>query len=846
MFSDYNIMDFDNNIKPINYNIYFHIDIKKLILYGKTTITVEILNLIDNIVINSKDLLIKKMLIADKQVKFQEDKKNESIIITGKFEKQILQMYIEYEHCIGIDMDGLYYVKQDDSIIFSTQLEPIYARKLFPCFDSPNLKCTFDITIESDKNKTFLSNMPISDTIDFGINKIVKFQTTPIMSTYLVCIVVGDVKKSEPIKVRDDLFVNGYYFDKSTNLLKSSIKTTALSIRYYEKLFGIEYKLPKLDIIAIPNFLSGAMENWGLVTFRESGLMTDKINNINWMINNIEVIFHEISHQWFGNLVTLNSWKDIWLNEATATYFSWLGLIDNYEHLFPSQWYYYTTYRSAMLMDGFESTHPISTEIKSSNDVIQYFDEISYSKGSCLINYISEFMNRDKFMLGISDYLKKYSWQSAIPEDLYSMLDERSVDKTYSISTLMKQFIHVKGYPLITVTKSNGKYIITKKKYSFVKSESESEFVMEFPLKIKYKINGEITENIINFKKEIILENEPIVNAGNMMLCMINYDNYYPNIDLMSIPELMHQFDCIYYLSISGYKNLNNFLMWTLEIFKKIDFKLNLNKTLCLFHLIIKNLLTLANIIESSLNQTSTFGIEFKKFIKEINSYITAIFIHVLNTDKNDISIMSWIVQSMEFLVTIDNKTIIEVTGKIFEHLYLKNEPTKFNSFPLHEILFKTIIKNCKSSNSGLNEELYNKIIKIKNETSDVFIRNSATWALAYSTDISKLNDIMENLFSMIKLQDISTFISHLSKNSLIQSRVIEWVLTDIKTNSHISYKNLSHIIEKLTPNIYNLELLNKLKKFYIKENDPSIYSIELDKIQWHINIVKNISIYTK
>ena len=505
----------------------------------------------------------------------------------------------------------------------------------------------------------------------------------------MVCIVVGDVIKGEPVKVRDDLFVNGYYFVKSTNLLKSSIKTTALSIKYYENLFGIDYKLPKLDIIAIPNFLSGAMENWGLVTFRESGLMTDKVDNLNWMINNIEVIFHEISHQWFGNLVTLNSWKDIWLNEATATYFSWLGLIDNYKKLYPTQWYYLTTYRSAMLMDGFKSTHPISTEIKSSNDVIQYFDEISYSKGSCLINYISEFMNRDNFMLGISDYLKKYSWQTATPEDLYSILDTRSTDKTYSISNLMKEFVNVKGYPLITVKKSNDKYIITKKKYLFVQSENSSDFNMEFPLKIKYKMNEKIIETIMNFKNEIILENEPIVNVGNMMLCMINYDNYYPDINLMTIPELMHQLDCIYYLSISGYKNFHDLNNWILQIFEKIDFKINLNKTLCLFHLIVKNVLSLKYIISSSKNEKSNYGIEFNNFIKKINSYIIPILFHVLKVDKNNIVVMSWITELLTFLTGFENENIIKLCENIFGKWYSNNQTTNFKTFPFAGIVIE-------------------------------------------------------------------------------------------------------------------------------------------------------------
>ena len=831
-------MEINDNIKVIDYDIYLHIDIDKFKLYGKTRINVKILKSTNKITINSKDLFIKRILLNNKNVDFCVDKKNEILYINGSFNEETINIYIEYEHCIGIDMDGLYYVKQEESIIFSTQLEPMYARKVFPCFDSPHLKSKFTITIESDKNKTFLSNMnPINTTI-LEKNKIVQFETTPLMSTYLVCIVVGDIKKSVPVHVRDNLYVNGYYFTKSANLLKSSIKTTALSIKYYEKLFDIEYKLPKMDIIAIPNFLSGAMENWGLVTFRESGLMTDKIENIASIINSIEVIFHEISHQWFGNLVTLNSWKDIWLNEATATYFSWIGMADNYEKLYPLQWYYLTTYRSAMLIDGFESTHSISTEIKSSNDVIQYFDEISYSKGSCLINYISEFMDRKKFMLGISDYLKKYSWKTAKPEDLYTILDKYSTNKIYSVSELMKKFIFIKGYPLLTITKINNSYKITKQKFLFVKSEKEEEIKINFPFKIKYIENNRIIEKMIDLENEIMLTNEPILNVENMILCMINYDNFFPNIDLMSIQELMHQLDCAYYLSLSGYKNFNDFIKFILEIFEKIKFVKNLAKTLCLFHLIIKNVLNLNYILKVSKTDNTIFGKKFDNFVKIIKPKIKNILIHCVNNENNNMVTMSWITELINFMVEFNDEYTLKLCKKIFEHLYLINESSNFSAFPLHEILFKTMTKNYCDS------EIINKITKIKLKTNDVFIRNSATWAFAYSTKISVLDNIMKNLFDVIKLQDISSFISHLSKNSLVQPQIIEWIFNDIKKHSNVSYKNFAHIVERLTPNIYSLELLDKLKKFYVKENDSSIFAIELDKIRWHIAIVNNISKY--
>ena len=832
-------MELSDNITPTNYKLYFNINIQELKLYGKTIIEVKITQKTDKIVLNSKDLTINNLLINNDKFDFSENTTDETITINGSFDTGNYTLIIEYTHIIGIDMDGLYYVKQDDSIIFSTQLEPIYARKLFPCFDIPKFKSLFSITIESNKDKTFLSNMPELSSKITNDNKIVEFEPTPLMSTYLVCIVIGDLKKGIPCSVNEKLTVNGYYFDKSTNLLNDSIKTTALSIKYYEKLFGIEYKLPKLDIIAIPNFLSGAMENWGLVTFRESGLMVDNTENISSLINSIEVIYHEISHQWFGNLVTLNSWKNIWLNEATATYFSWLGLIDNYKHLYPKQWYYLTTYRPAMLIDGFESTHPISTEIKSSNDVIQFFDEISYSKGSCLINYLSEFMGRNNFMMGISEYLKKYSWKTAEPEDLYSMLELYTKNKNHSVSNLMKDFIFVKGYPLITVSKNNNKYKITKSKILFIKSNTIHDFNLNFPLKIKIYKNDKLLTQLVEINDEIIMDDEPIINEDNMILCMINYENYEPNIRRMNVQELMHHIDCVYYLSISGYKDLSSFIKLNIDIFNMMDFTSNLDSTMCLFHLLIKNILTINYKLKSS-NVQTLFKVDYDKFINKIKAKVNNILIYIINNKNKDIVTISWFIDLIEFLSEFKDDTLAKLLIKMFNFFYLNNESTKFNNFPLHEVLFKSVIKYNDSS------EIREKINKIKDETSNIFIRNSATWALTNSQNTEYLDSLMKNIFNFVKLQDIATLIFHLSRNLLIQKKVIDWIFTTIKTDSNITYKNFAHIIERITPNIYDLELINKLKTFYEKENDTSIYAIELDKINWHISIIKNISNYNK
>jgi hypothetical protein len=815
----------ENNINVNNYKLYLKIDIEELKLYGKTIITLQILEPINELKINCKDLVIKHVWLNNNNIIFTEDKEDESLCINSNFSKGKYNINIEYEHKIGVSMDGLYYVKQDDSIIFCTHLEPIFARKVFPCFDSPHLKSTFDIIVESNKNKTFISNMnPIKEIIN-GQNKIVIFKRTPLMSTYLVCVVVGDIVKNEPIVINNNVLINGYYFNKTQNLMKESIKTTAKSIEYYEKIFDIKYKLPKMDIIAIPNFISGAMENWGLVTFRETGLMTDNIKNLLIILNSRETIFHEIAHQWFGNLVTLNSWNDIWLNESTATYFSWLGLIDNYPKLYPKQWYYLTEYRNAMLIDGFTSTHPISIEIKNSNNIINYFDEISYSKGSCLINYISNLMNRDNFLMGISEYLKIYSWKSTNPEDLYSILNKYS---NVDISNLIYKFIKIKGYPLLTVTKINNKYKITKTKFTFIKEDEDFDII--FPLNIK---NNDKIE-IINIDKEIFLDYEPILNADNMFLCMINYENFAPNINLMSIPEIMHQIDCCYYLFLSNYKNFDYYSTLILNIFEQIEFKNNIKETLCLFMLIKKNLLNLNYILNSS-NINNLFQEEFIYFINKIKNKLKDIFIHCIKNESYNIITISWINELIDFMVDFDEIYFINLCEKLFDDFYIIHEEKNFDDFLFYEVLFKTIIKY------NSNNEIIEKVKYIISKTNNIYIKNAAIKSLAYSTDIEQLDNIMINIFKIVKLQDISGFVESISKNLLVQNKVIDWVFNDIKNNPDISHTNFSNIIKRITPNIYNIEILYKLKNLYIQQNNDSIFAIEIDKIKWHINIINNI-----
>jgi hypothetical protein len=858
-------------INPENYRLFLYVDVKKCLGDGIVIIKIIINNPITNIKLNSLGLTIRNVWVNDKDVKYLLNKTGETLEIMNNFSVGINWIKISWNFVIGEDMSGLYWVKSNDHIIFSTQFEPTHARKVFPCFDNPKYKSTFDIIIITSKNKRVLGNMPIEKRIIKLENQVVKFYQTPLMSTYLVCFIIGDILESDSIKLNslsNNLTVSGYYWANSSNKLKSSVRITGEAIRYFEKLFGISYQLPKLDIIPIPNFLSGAMENWGLITFRESGLMIDDINNIFNFLHGIEVIYHEISHQWFGNLVTLSSWKNIWLNEATATFFSWLGLEENYKHLNIKNWYYLLIYRSAMLVDGFESTHSInigsdtlldtfdmSDTLDNSEKISQYFDSISYSKGCCLLSYIYGLIGKTNFISGIKDYLQTFSYKTTKPDDLYVKIEKYAGDRL--IITQMKSMIDIKGSPLITVKfdKLSGKYLITKNKlmlkpWKAIGSEN-------YPIDIIIKVR-----NPSNKLLELKIKNEPvelhelsIINANNTLLCMVNYLNFFPDISLMNTEELMHLIDCTIYLSLSGIKNLGDIFELLSKIFDSIDFTKQLSKYICLIHLLIKNLIFINNIIIKSSSVNTRFSSQFTKLIGWIKPQIENIFIFIINKEKNKMEIYWILVDLIHFLIEFGDINIMKYCKKIFESIY-QNELKKTipNDFPLHEILFRIMIEN-DNNNKLDNLSNWDKIKLIYRKTDNVFVRNSALEAFGYTKSLNKLKEIIENIFEEVKLQDLAKFFNNLTKNNLnsFTELVIDWTFAVGKLDQRISKENFIHILEKICENIFDLQLINKLEKLIkLEVNDPDnnfennsqILINILDKLEWNKNIQKNIKNY--
>jgi aminopeptidase 2 len=292
----------------------------------------------------------------------------------------------------------------------STQLEATDARRVFPSFDEPALKARFTITLIADKNLTCLSNMDIASEVSVSEEKMaVTFSQTPAMATYIVAFAVGDLKMIETNSFRVPVRVYATA-DKNINYGRFGLELASRTLKAFEKIFDIDYPLPKMDLLAVPGG-QGAMENWGLVIFGDSYLLVDEKESSAESIRAAgSMVVHELAHQWFGNLVTMDFWDGLWLNESFA---DWAELYA-WETLEPSwgMWYHYPTdgFQSGLLLNSNMASHPIEVPVNKATEVSQVFDGISYDKGCAVIRMISRYLGIEVFVKGVQLYLKRAAY----------------------------------------------------------------------------------------------------------------------------------------------------------------------------------------------------------------------------------------------------------------------------------------------------------------------------------------------------------------------------------------------------------------------------------------------------
>ncbi|XP_013408526.1 uncharacterized protein LOC106172388 isoform X2 [Lingula anatina] len=365
---------------------------------------------------------------------------------------------MEFEGPLKPDLKGLYlsqYKRGNNSVyIATTQMQATDARKAFPCFDEPAFKAVFEVTLVRKGHMKSLSNMPQTKT-ELNADGWYEdhYEPTVKMSTYLLAFVVCDFVSVEKNTTKGTV-VKVWSRPEAINQTQYALEAGVAILEYFEAYYDVPYPLPKQDMIAIPDFAAGAMENWGLITYRETALLYDPaVSSLGNKQSVAIIVSHELAHQWFGNLVSPLWWDDLWLNEGFASYVEYLG-VDNFAKefklglRFPS-----IDIQGVFRPDGLASSHPIYVPVGHPDEIIEIFDSISYNKGASIIRMMSYFLTEDTFRKGLTSYLRKHAYDVATHDDLWTSLSQEATG--IDVKQVMDTWTLQMGYPVVKIDLDN-------------------------------------------------------------------------------------------------------------------------------------------------------------------------------------------------------------------------------------------------------------------------------------------------------------------------------------------------------------------------------------------------------
>ncbi|MBA0577264.1 hypothetical protein Golob_027799 [Gossypium lobatum] len=390
-------------------------------------------------------------------------------------------LYIGFEGVLNDKMKGFYISTYDHNgekkNMAVTQFEPAYARQCFPCWDEPSFKAKFNITLlDVPSELVTLSNMPVDVEVLDGNRKTVYYQESPVMSTYLVAVVIGLFDYIED-HTPDGIKVRVYSQVGKANQGKFALHVALKTLGFYKDYFQMPYSLPKLDMVAIPDFAFGAMENYGLVTYREKDLLFDDQHSAAANKQRVAtVVAHELAHQWFGNLVTMEWWTDLWLNEGFATWMSYMAK----DKLFP-EWKIWTQFfdhesSEGLRLDGLAESHPIEVEVNHASDIDEIFDTISYKKGASIIQMLKGYVGGPHFQNSLATYIKRHAWSNARTNDLWAVLKEECNEPT--IDKIMNSWTKQEGYPVLSVKMKNQTLEIKQSRFLYAGSHDRCRWII--------------------------------------------------------------------------------------------------------------------------------------------------------------------------------------------------------------------------------------------------------------------------------------------------------------------------------------------------------------------------------
>jgi puromycin-sensitive aminopeptidase len=523
-------------VVPSRYDLRLEPDLEKATFSGEETVAVEVREPVTEIVLNAAELRIESAVMEDASgalvegsVAFDEPAERARLRFPAPIAPGPWRLRLRFTGTLNDRLHGFYRSSYKDAAgvahtIAATQFEATDARRAFPCWDEPAAKAVFGVTLVVPEGLAAISNTAVASESPAGPGRrAVTFADSIRMSTYLVAFVVGELEATPPIMVgKTPLRI--WCVPGKTHLARVAQQIGAFSLEFFAEYYGLPYPGDKLDLLAIPDFAAGAMENMGAVTFRETALLVDEAAASHTEIERVaDVVAHEVAHMWFGDLVTMLWWNGIWLNEAFATFMELLA-VDAWK----PEWKRWVTFgvsrAAAMGVDGLVNTRPIEFEVKAPKDCEAMFDLLTYEKGASVLRMLEQHIGPDVFRDGVRLYLERHQFGNAETTDLWKALGEAS---RQPIPEVMDGWIFHPGYPLVRVEADGQGLRLSQRRFTYLGEDAAGRWRIPVVLRAWVK-RGIIEKHVLLDGDDVVvpLPAAPewaIVNAGGHGFYRVSY-----------------------------------------------------------------------------------------------------------------------------------------------------------------------------------------------------------------------------------------------------------------------------------------------------------------------------------
>lgn len=502
------------HVIPTRYDLRLEPDLTTGRFQGQATIRITVKTTTRTILLNAVDLVLQSAMVEglnraplNATIELEQQTQRARLSFQEAIDPGEWTLALLFEGTLNDRLRGFYRSTYKDAsgitqTLAATQFEATDARRAFPCWDEPDFKAIFETTLVVDPHLTAVSNTAVVSELIEHNKKVVRFADSIIMSTYLVAFIVGQIEATKPVYV-DKTPLRLWTIPGKQPLTPFGQEIAAASLKFFEDYYGVAYPGDKLDLLAIPDFASGAMENLGAITFRETALLVDQRTGTHAELERIaDVVAHENAHMWFGDLVTMSWWNGLWLNEAFATFMEMLA-VDAWKPEW-KRWETFSVARAAAFsVDGLMSTRPIEFPVHAPKDADAMFDILTYEKGASVLRMLEQHIGPVVFRDGVRQYLRAHAYGNADTKDLWTALGTVA---RQPVPELMDGWIFQPGFPLVTAEVCGQELQLSQQRFTYLMQPSVSEQLWQIPVQIRLVIGDRV-----EYRRLLLTERETTI-----------------------------------------------------------------------------------------------------------------------------------------------------------------------------------------------------------------------------------------------------------------------------------------------------------------------------------------------